>query len=82
MSAGLRPDNPADGGRAPREKRAFDDFRYLSEGQVELPVRELVTGDVKALWDRALIGLVVFHWRAASSFIGRASGISRGVATV
>ena len=37
--AGLRLDNPAAGVRAPRGKRAAEDFGYLSEGELALLLR-------------------------------------------
>jgi hypothetical protein len=39
QAAGLRQDNPAVGVRAPREKKAAEDFGYLSEVELTLPFR-------------------------------------------
>jgi site-specific recombinase XerD len=39
IRAGLRVDNPAAGVRAPRAKRAAEDFGYLSEGELALLLR-------------------------------------------
>jgi site-specific recombinase XerD len=61
VSAGLRPDKLAVGIRPPRDKRAVEDFGYLSEGELLL-LRELPPpADVKDRRDRALLGLLALH---------------------
>ncbi len=62
VSAGLRPDNPASGVKAPRNKRAAEDFRYLDEGELLVLLRALPSGaSEKARRDRALLGLLALY---------------------
>jgi len=62
VAAGLRPDNPAAGIRPPRDKRAAEDFGYLSEGELLLLFRELAPGGgEKERRDRALLALLALH---------------------
>jgi site-specific recombinase XerD len=65
IRAGLRPDNPAAGVRAPRAKRAAEDFGYLSEGELALLLRAVPRrvdrhGQplVQDLRDKALLALL------------------------
>ncbi|MBV9325566.1 MAG: site-specific integrase [Chloroflexi bacterium] len=59
VAAGLRPDNPAIGIRAPRDRRAPEDFGYLSEVELALLFRAVPHDDeLKHLRDRALLGLL------------------------
>jgi site-specific recombinase XerD len=59
VAAGLRPDNPAIGVRAPRERRAPEDFGYLSEVELALLFRAVPHDEeLKHLRDRALLGLL------------------------
>jgi site-specific recombinase XerD len=59
VTAGLRPDNPAIAIRAPRERRAPEDFGYLSEVELALLVRAVPRdNELKHLRDRALLGLL------------------------
>jgi site-specific recombinase XerD len=59
VAAGLRPDNPAVGIRAPRDRRAPEDFGYLSEVELALLFRAVPHDDtLKHLRDRALLGLL------------------------
>ena len=65
IRAGLRLDNPAAGVRAPRGKRAAEDFGYLSEGELALLLRAVPQrvdrqGGVRVqdLRDRALLALL------------------------
>jgi site-specific recombinase XerD len=62
VAAGLRPDNPPAGIRAPRDRRAPEDFGYLSEVELALLFRA-VPHDAKPkhLRDRALLGLLGLH---------------------
>jgi site-specific recombinase XerD len=58
VDAGLRPDNPAAGVRPPREKRALEDFGYLTEVELTLLLRAVPKEQAeKALRDRALLAL-------------------------
>jgi site-specific recombinase XerD len=65
IRAGLRLDNPAAGVRAPREKRAAEDFGYLSEGELALLLRavpqrvdKLGEPRIQDLRDKALLALM------------------------
>ena len=59
VAASLRPDNPAIGIRAPRDRRAPEDFGYLSEVELALLFRAVPHDDeLKHLRDRALLGLL------------------------
>jgi site-specific recombinase XerD len=59
VAAGLRVDNPAIGVRAPRDRRAPEDFGYLSEVELALLFRAVPHDDeLKHLRDRALLGLL------------------------
>jgi len=59
VAAGLRADNPAIGIRAPRARRAPEDFGYLSEVELALLFRAVPRNDeLKHLRDRALLGLL------------------------
>jgi site-specific recombinase XerD len=65
IRAGLRLDNPAAGVRAPRGKRAAEDFGYLSEGELALLLRavpqrvdKLGHPLVQDLRDKALLALL------------------------
>jgi site-specific recombinase XerD len=59
VNAGLRPDNPATGVRPPKEKRAVEDFDYLSEVELTLLLRSVsVDYKEKNLRDRALLALL------------------------
>jgi site-specific recombinase XerD len=65
VRAGLRPDNPAAGVRAPRGKRSAEDFGYLSEGELAMLLRAVPqrTDDlgeplVQNLRDKALLALL------------------------
>lgn len=59
VAAGLRADNPAVGIRAPRDRRAPEDFGYLSEAELALLFRAVPRdGELKHLRDRALLGLL------------------------
>ena len=59
LAAGLRADNPAVGIRAPRDRRAPEDFGYLSEVELTLLFRAVPHDDtLKHLRDRALLGLL------------------------
>jgi site-specific recombinase XerD len=59
VAAGLRPDNPAIGVRAPRDRRAPEDFGYLSEVELALLFRAVPRDEeLKHLRDRALLGLL------------------------
>jgi site-specific recombinase XerD len=59
VNAGLRPDNPAAGVRPPKEKRAAEDFGYLSEVELTLLLRSVpVDYKEKNLRDRALLALL------------------------
>jgi site-specific recombinase XerD len=59
VAAGLRADNPAMGIRAPRDRRAPEDFGYLSEVELALLSRAVPRHDeLKHLRDRALLGLL------------------------
>ncbi|MBV9324844.1 MAG: tyrosine-type recombinase/integrase [Chloroflexi bacterium] len=65
IRAGLRLDNPAAGVRAPRGKRAAEDFGYLSEGELALLLRAVpqrldTHGQVlvQDLRDKALLALL------------------------
>ena len=65
IRAGLRLDNPAAGVRAPRGKRAAEDFGFLSEGELALllhavPQRTGKLGEplVQDLRDKALLSLL------------------------
>lgn len=62
LAAGIRPENPAAGVKPPRDRRAAEDVRFLSEGQLELLVRAIPkAGGIKALRDRALLGLMALQ---------------------
>jgi site-specific recombinase XerD len=59
VAAGLRADNPVTGLRAPRDRRAPEDFGFLSEVELTLPFRAVPRDDsLKHLRDRALLGLL------------------------
>jgi site-specific recombinase XerD len=59
VDAGLRPDNPAAGVRPPREKRALEDFGYLSEVELTLLFRAVPEdGSEPHRRDRALLALL------------------------
>jgi site-specific recombinase XerD len=59
VSAGLRADNPAAGVRPPREKRAVEDFGYLSEVELTLLLRSVPDAyKEKNLRGRALLALL------------------------
>jgi site-specific recombinase XerD len=65
IRAGLRQDNPAAGVRAPRGKRAAEDFGYLSEGELALLLRAVPQRTdkhgqplIQDLRDRALLALL------------------------
>ena len=59
VAAGLRTDNPATGIRAPRDRRAPEDFGYLSEVELALLFRAVPhDGTLKHRRDRALLGLL------------------------
>jgi len=65
IRAGLRLDNPAAGVRAPRGKRAAEDFGYLSEGELALLLRAVPQrvdkfgqALVQDLRDKALLALL------------------------
>jgi site-specific recombinase XerD len=59
VAAGLRVDNPATGVRAPRDRRAPEDFGYLSEVELALLFRAVPHDqELKHLRDRALLGLL------------------------
>ena len=59
VAAGLRADNPAVGVRAPRDRRAPEDFGYLSEVELALLFRAVPHDEkFKHLRDRALLGLL------------------------
>ncbi len=59
VAAGLRPDNPVAGIRPPRDKRAVEDFGYLSEVELALLFRAVPRdGALKHRRDRALLGLL------------------------
>jgi hypothetical protein len=54
VAAGLRADNPVTGLRAPRDRRAPEDFGFLSEVELTLPFRAVPRDDsLKHLRDRA-----------------------------
>ncbi|GMA66310.1 tyrosine-type recombinase/integrase [Alicyclobacillus fastidiosus] len=56
---GLRPDNPAAGVKPPKDKRAQDDFHYLSEVDYTLLLRAVPkTPTEKNLRDKAIIALM------------------------
>ena len=62
VAAGLRPDNPAVGVRAPRARRAAEDFGCLSEVYLALVLRAVPgTGRVKDRRDRVLLGLLALQ---------------------
>src|ERR687886_2216494 len=57
VAAGLRADNPATGIRAPRDRRAPEDFGYLSEVKLALLFRAVPHDKkLKHLRDQALLG--------------------------
>jgi site-specific recombinase XerD len=59
VNAGLRADNPAAGVRPPREKRAAEDFGYLSEVELTLLLRSVPEAyKEKNLRDRAMLALL------------------------
>ena len=59
VAAGLRADNPVIGLRAPRDRRAPEDFGFLSEVELTLLFRAVPHDDtLKHLRDRALLGLL------------------------
>jgi site-specific recombinase XerD len=59
VNAGLRADNPAAGVRPPREKRAAEDFGYLSEVELTLLLRSVPDAyKEKNLRDRAMLALL------------------------
>ena len=59
VSAGLRPDHPAEGVRPPREKRPAEDFGYLNEGELALLFRSVPKDDtVKSLRDRSILAVL------------------------
>lgn len=59
VTAGLRADNPATGIRAPRDRRAPEDFWFLSEVELALLFRAVPHDEkLKHLRDRALLGLL------------------------
>src|SRR5215216_4633199 len=59
VNAGLRADNPAAGVRPPREKRAAEDFGYLSEVELTLLLRSVPEAyKEKSLRDRAMLALL------------------------
>lgn len=59
VNAGLRADNPAVGVRPPREKRAAEDFGYLSEVELTLLLRSVPeVYKEKNLRDRAMLALL------------------------
>ena len=59
VNNGLRPDNPAAGVRAPRDKRASDDFHYLSEVDYTLLLRAVGRRkDEKTLRDKAIVAMM------------------------
>lgn len=62
---GLRADNPATGVRAPKSRKAADDFAVLAEVDLALVFRAIPkNGTVKALRDRAMVALMALHgWR-------------------
>jgi len=56
---GLRPDNPASGVKPPKDKRAQDDFHYLSEVDYTLLLRAVPKGkSEKNLRDKAIIAMM------------------------
>ncbi|WP_067936530.1 tyrosine-type recombinase/integrase [Alicyclobacillus kakegawensis] len=56
---GLRPDNPASGVKPPRDKRAQDDFHYLTEVDYTLLLRAVGKGQSeKGLRDKAIIAMM------------------------
>jgi site-specific recombinase XerD len=59
VNAGLRADNPAAGVRPPREKRAAEDFGYLSEVELTLLLRSVPDAyKEKNLRDRAMLAVL------------------------
>ena len=59
VAAGLRTDNPVTRLRAPRDRRAPEDFGFLSELELTLLFRAVPHDDsLKHLRDRALLGLL------------------------
>lgn len=59
VADGLRADNPVTGLRAPRDRRAPEDFGFLSEVELTLLFRAVPhDGALKHLRDRALLGLL------------------------
>jgi site-specific recombinase XerD len=59
VAAGLRADNPVLGLHAPRDRRAPEDFGFLSEVELTLLFRAVPHDDtLKHLRDRALLGLL------------------------
>src|SRR5262249_57925414 len=62
VAAGLRADNPAIGIRAPRDRRAPEDFGYLSEVELALLFRAVPHDqELKHLRDRALLRPLSFQ---------------------
>jgi site-specific recombinase XerD len=67
-SAGLRLDNPVAGVRAPRVRRAAEDFKYLTDDQLArllaaVPSPEQATGvqRIKCLRDRLMLSFMALH---------------------
>ena len=59
VNAGLRADNPAAGVRPPKDKRAAEDFGYLSEVELTLLLRSVPDAyKEKNLRDRAMLALL------------------------
>lgn len=59
VNAGLRPDNPVAGVKPPRNKRAAEDLRYLTEVELTLLFRTVPKEEtVKGLRDIAILGLM------------------------
>ena len=59
VSNGLRPDNPAAGVKPPKDKRAEDDFHYLTEVDYTLLLRAVPkTKSEKNLRDKAIVAMM------------------------
>lgn len=58
VEQGLCSANPVDGVKAPKEKRSWEDIRYLTEGELELVLRSIAKSGEKGLRDRLVVGLM------------------------
>jgi len=59
VDSGLRPDNPAAGVKPPKDKRAHDDFHYLTEVDITLLFRAVGNGQLeKELRDKAILAML------------------------